>query len=360
MQILRNRTLLPIIFVAPLLQLILLLYAANLEMKGIDMFIVDKDLSTSSRRLIQKFESSPFYQITNSSFSLEQGEHELKKGDADIILHIPSGFENDLQRRQGPKVQLIIDAINGTAAGLINGYTNAIITGFNIEIIPEFFPVGSIRPSATLDITYSLWYNPKMNYKIYMLPALMVILVTIIGMFLSALNMVREKELGTIEQINVTPIRKYHFIIGKLVPFWIIAMIEFGFLLLVGKLFFHLPTIGSIALLYLFAALYLIVALGASLFLSTVSQTQQQVMFLTFFFVIVFVMMGGIFTPVETMPDWAQKVNLINPLSYFIRVVRMILLKGSTFTDILPEFKALVIYAVIIFSLSVWRYRKTT
>lgn len=358
-QIFRNRTLLPIIFVAPLVQLILLLYAATLEMKGIDMYIVDQDLSISSRRLTQKFQSSPFYQVKDFSFSVDQAEEELKNGNADIVLVIPSEFEQNLFRKESPKVQFLIDAINGTAAGLINAYTTAIINGFSKEMIPEIASPGDRSP-LSLNINYSLWYNPQMNYKIYMLPALMVILVTIIGMFLSALNMVREKELGTIEQINVTPIRKHHFIIGKLIPFWFIALVELGVLLVVGKIFFHLPTIGSIGLLYLFASLYLLAVMGVSLFMSTISQNQQQVMFMAFFFVIIFVMMGGIFTPVETMPDWAQKINMINPIAYFIRVVRMILLKGSTITDILPELKSLLVYSVIIISLAVWRYRKTT
>ncbi len=358
-QIFRNRTLLPIIFVAPLVQLIVLLYAATLDMKGIDMFIVDQDLSLSSRRLTQKFISSPFYRVNDFSFSIDQAEHGLKSGAADVVLVIPAGFERDFLRETAPEVQLLIDAINGTAAGLINAYTTAIINGYNLEVIPEVIQVPTGQRVNQLDVSYSLWYNPHLNYKIFMLPALMVILVTIIGMFLSALNMVREKELGTIEQINVTPIRKYHFIIGKLLPFWILALVELGVLLFVGKIFFSLPTLGSIALLYLFASVYLLVVMGASLFISNVSQSQQQVMFLIFFFMIVFIMMSGIFTPVETMPYWAQKINIINPLAYFVRVVRMILLKGSTFMDTLPEFRSLAIYAAIIFTLAVWRYRKT-
>lgn len=358
-QVFRNRTLLPIIFFAPLLQLVVLLYAATLDMKGIDMYIVDNDLSISSRRLTQKFISSAFYRVNDFSFSIDQAEEVLKRGEADIVLVIPAGFERDFLRGKSPEVQLLIDAINGSAAGLINAYTTAIINGFNLEVIHELIPAQAARSVSRLDISYSLWYNPQLNYKIFMLPALMVILVTVIGMILSALNMVREKELGTMEQINVTPIRKHHFIIGKLVPFWILALAELGILLLVGKIFFGLPTLGSIGLLYLFASVYLLSVTGVSLFVSTISQSQQQVMFVIFFFVIVFVLMSGIFTPVETMPYWAQKINIINPIAYFVRVIRMILLKGSTFSDTLPEFFSLVIIAVIMITLSVWRYRKT-
>jgi ABC-2 type transport system permease protein len=197
-----------------------------------------------------------------------------------------------------------------------------------------------------------------MNYKIFMLPGILVILVTMIGMMLTALNLVREKELGTAEQINVTPIRKYQFIIGKLLPFWIIANFELSFGLLVGKIFFQLPMEGSIALLFLFASVYLLLVLSIGLFLSTVSNSQIQVMFLLFFFFISFILMSGIFTPVESMPDWAIKVNTINPVAYFIRVIRMVLLKGSGFADITRELFALGIYAAIMMSLATWRYRK--
>ena len=179
-------------------------------------------------------------------------------------------------------------------------------------------------------------------------------------MFLTALNLVREKELGTIEQINVTPIRKVHFIIGKLFPFWIIALFELGFGLTIGRIFFDLPMLGSIPLLFLFAGLYLFSILGIGLFLSTLSDNQQQVMFMTFFFMLMFILMSGIFTPVESMPVWAQKVNIINPFAYFMKVMRMVLLKGSGIQDIRQEIFAMMIYAMGILSLAVWRYRKVS
>ena len=192
-----------------------------------------------------------------------------------------------------------------------------------------------------------------------MLPGILVILITIIGMFLAALNIVREKEMGTIEQINVTPILKYQFIFGKLFPFWVIAMFELAFGLTIGKILFSIPMVGSLWLLFGFTAVYLIVALGLGLFVSTLSNTQQQVMFLMFFFMLTFVLLSGIFTPVESMPEWAHWVNKINPYAYFMRVIRMILLKGSGFWDISKEFFSLLIYGTIILSLAVWRYRKT-
>jgi ABC-2 type transport system permease protein len=231
----------------------------------------------------------------------------------------------------------LINAINGTAAGLINFYATSVISDFNKNLLSEQIYITPHKIPENINIIYSYWYNPELNYKIYMLPGILVILVTIIGMFLSALNLVREKEMGTIEQINVTPIKKYHFIIGKLLPFWFIALFELAFGLTVGKLLFNIPIVGSLPLLFGFASVYLLVVLGIGLFISTVSNTQQQVMFLCFFFMIIFILMSGLFTPTESMPEWAQQVNILNPFAYFMKVIRMILLKGSGF---------------------VWKYRK--
>jgi ABC-2 type transport system permease protein len=361
-QIRRNRTMLPVIFVVPLIQLIILVNAATLEMKRINMYVVDKDLSSTSRQMVNKFKASPFFVIQKSSFQLEDAESELKKDHVDVILHIPSNFEKNLVRENKAKVQIIINAINGAAGGIENAYIVNIINGYNKSVIADWIgvsPKGAIS-APSIAVTSSYWYNPQLNYKTFMVPAVLVLLVTLIGMFLSALNLVREKELGTIEQINVTPIKKYQFIAGKLIPFWIIALFELGFGLTVGKLLFNIPIIGSVPLLFGVAGIYLLVVLGLGLFISTVTETQQQTMFVSFFFMIVFVMMSGTFTPVESMPKWAQLVNHINPVSYFMRVIRMILLKGSGFSDILKEIIALSLYAWIILSLAVWRYRKVT
>jgi ABC-2 type transport system permease protein len=191
-----------------------------------------------------------------------------------------------------------------------------------------------------------------------MVHGILAILLTVIGMFLSSLNLVREKEIGTIEQINVTPIRKYQFIIGKLTPFWIIAMIELMIGLTIGKLLFNIPIEGNLLLLFSFAALYLFAVLAMGLLISTLSQTQQQAQFLNFFVLVTFVMLSGIFTPAESMPHWAQKINMVNPMAYFIRINRMILLKGSGFTDIAADFYAMAVMAISLTSLAIWRYRK--
>lgn len=359
-QVFRNKSMLPIIFIVPIVQLIILVNAATMEMKNIRLSVVDKDLSETSRKLICKFKGSPFYIIDQYTFSIKEAEKELMKGNIDAIINIPSGFEKNLTRENSAKIQIIINAINGMVAGITNAYIQNIIAGYNVEVITEITgKSATMGPITTINITNSFWYNPQLNYKNFMVPAILVILVTVIGLLLSGLNLVREKELGTIEQINVTPIRKYQFIAGKLIPFWILALLELGFGLTIGKLLFNIPVIGSLWLLFGVAALYLLVVLGIGLLISTMTNTQQQAMFVSFFIVLICIMMSGIFTAVESMPDWAQTLDRLNPIYYFMRTVRMILLKGSGFKDILNEIISLTIFAVVILRLAVWRYRKT-
>jgi len=359
LQIRRNKTMLPIIFVMPLIQLLILVQAATFEMKHIRMHLIDNDRSSASRELINKFQGSPFYEITNFSFSEKEGEEEIKKNKADLIFQIPKNFEKDLKVNNKAKVQIVINAINSASAGLINAYTISIINDYNKQIIADWLNVPANFQMSSINVTYSFWFNPELNYTNFMVPGILALLVTLIGMFLSGMNIVREKEIGTIEQINVTPIKKYQFIVGKLLPFWLIALFELSFGLTFGKIIFNIPIVGSLFPLFCFTSLYLLVVLGLGLFVSTINNTQQQSMFVSFFFMIVFIMLSGLFTPVESMPDWAQKIDIINPVAYLIRVIRMILLKGSSFADIKNEFISISVMAVIVLSLAVWRYRKT-
>jgi ABC-2 type transport system permease protein len=349
---------LPVIFVVPIVQLIILVNAATLEMKNIRMIIVDQDLSAMSHRLTGKFTGSSFFHIDKFTFSLDEAEQDIEANRSDMILHIPAGFEEKLLKENTSDLQILIDAIDAMVAGLTNAYTNAVIRDFNQEIIRDYAGTIRLTPMKQIDIKSSFWYNPDLNYKVFMTPGILVILVTMVGMILSALNLVREKELGTAEQINVTPIKKIQFVIGKLLPFWILALLELCFGLVIGKLLYDLPVTGSLLVLLFYASIYLMAAMGIGLLISAMSETQLQVMFLAFFFLIVFILMSGIFTPVDSMPDWAIKLNILNPLAYFMRVIRMVLLKGSGMVHIIRETVYLSIYALIILSLAVWRYRK--
>jgi len=357
-QVFRNKRMLPIIFVVPIIQLLILVNAATFEMKRIDMALVDLDLSTSSRQLTSKFQGSPFYRLIDVSFSSEKAEHLMQQGKVDVILQIPYGFERKLVKENRSKVQLMVDAINGASAGLINAYSTNIILDFNREILIDWLNPAELGGIRVIRSEARYWYNPKLNYTTYMVPGILVLLVTIIGLLLSSMNIVREKEIGTIEQINVTPIRKIEFIAGKLIPFWIIALFELVFGLVLGKLLFNIPIEGSLWLIFLSAGIYLFVILGFGLLVSTMTNTQQQAMLISFFFMVVFILMSGLFTSVESMPEWAQLINRINPIAYFIKIMRMVMLKGSSIADISNSLYSLAVYAVLIISLAIWRYRK--
>jgi ABC-2 type transport system permease protein len=204
------------------------------------------------------------------------------------------------------------------------------------------------------------WFNPKLNYKIALIPGILAILVTMIGGFLSALNIVKEKESGTIEQINVTPIRKIDFILGKLIPFWILAMIVFTIGLALAYFIYDIIPQGNLLVLYSFISVYLLAVLGFGLLISTLCNTQQEAMFLMFFFVMIFVLMGGLFTSIDSMPEWAKMITKINPVNYMINVMRLVVLKGSGFRDIVPDFIVIFVMAVFLNGWAVLNYRKTS
>jgi ABC-2 type transport system permease protein len=356
LQIFRDKMMLPIIIVIPVFQLLILSYTATYEIKKIDLGIADLDQSISSRSLISKFEASPFYILKVVENAYPELDEMMQKGELEQFIYIPQNFEEDLLGKTSSKIQLITDAINGSAASLMSAYSTKIIMGFNKEFLIEqsFYP-GDYK-NITTEVSY--WYNPDLNYKTYMVPGILVLLVTVIGLFLASMNIVKEKEIGTIEQLNVTPIKKSQFIIGKLMPFWILAMIDLIIGLLLARFVFMVPMVGSIPLVLFVASLYLILILGMGLFISTLADTQQQSMFISWFFVMIFILLSGLFTPIENMPVWAQKLNLINPIAYFIEFMRMVLLKGSEFKDVWKLIASIAVYGFLMIMLATLRYRK--
>jgi len=358
-QVLRDRKMLGIIVMIPIMQMLILVYAANFDIKNLDLVVVDQDQSQTSRELINKFSGSPFFRYNGLTFNEEEAEALLKRDEADMILKIPAKFEQSLIREDKAPLQLIINAINGTAAEISSGYAQAVIMDFNRDVIAETFNLSEVKSTGTINTISRYWYNDLLDYKHYMAPGILVILVTIIGMFLSGMNLVKEKEIGTTEQLNVTPIKKWQLIAGKLIPFWVIALFDLAFGLLIAKIFFNLPIEGNLLVLFSYAAIYLIGILGAGLLISTFADTQQQVLFIGFFFMMIFVLMGGIFTPVQSMPYWAQLLDTINPVCYFMEVTRMVLLKGSGFADITNQllFSAVFGFFMLLFSILMYRKR---
>jgi ABC-2 type transport system permease protein len=360
-QIFRNKAMIPIIFVAPLIQLLILSNAATFEIKNLKIYFNDFDNSTYSQRLKNSFIQTDYFIRTGESMDRNLAEKALELNEADLILEIPTDFEKTLQKYGHAQLFLKINAIDGMKAGVGINYSQNTIQKFSMDIADEIIyhnPDIVIELPKSVKINYSNWYNEKLDYQTFMVPGLLVLLVTLVGGFLSSMNVVREKEMGTIEQINVTPIKKHHFIIGKLLPFWILGLMVFTIGLIFAKLIFKVPIVGSLGLIYAFTGVFLLAILGLGLFISTITDTQQQAMFISWFFLVIFILMSGLFTAIENMPVWAQKITLFNPLRYFMEVVRMVLLKGSKFRDVSIHFLIIGLFAVLINGFAVWRYRK--
>ncbi len=358
-QIFRNKFISKAIFAVPIVQMLILVPAVTFEIKNIRLAIIDRDMTSESRGLISKLEGSTFFKVSYSTFSENEANSLLHKNKCSVILQIPSGFGKDIGKGNAGKLLVTIDAINASTAELSWAYLNGVIRDYNIDLISQNINTTAFTPLSQIEITNRYWYNEMLNYKYYMLPGILVILVTAIGFLLAGLNMVREKEIGTIEQINVTPVKKYQFIIAKMVPFLLIGLVDLALGLILGRLAFSVPFEGSILVMFLGATLFLIAVLGLALFISTFSGTQQQYMFVAFFCMIIFILMSGIFTPYESMPMWAQDFNLINPVAYLMKINRMVMLKGSTLHDISRELISLATIAVCFTTLAVRRYRKT-
>lgn len=359
-QIFRNKGMLPIIFILPLLQLVILSNAATFEINNIKFGTIDHDHSVTSRALIEKFNASNYFDFVNHFSSKKQADEVMLKGEVALVFEIPRGFEKDLQNQKNANLGVTIDAINGAAAGVENVYITQIIQQFNQKIKIDLLQSSTNQSQiSTIESIPLFWYNKTLNYKTFMVPGILVLLVTMITLFLSGMNIVREKEIGTLEQINVTPIKKNQFIIGKLFPFWVIGMLILTVGLIIAKIIFNVPMIGNIFLLYLYNSIYILVILGIGLFISNFTDTQQQAMFISWFFVVIFILMSGLFTPIESMPSWAQTLTEFNPIKYFVEVMRMVMLKGSGFMDILPQLLKTLLYALLMNVLAVLSYKKT-
>ena len=359
LQIFRNKFISKAIFAVPIVQMLILVPAITFEIKNVNIVIVDNDLTPESRGLINKLEGSTFFRVVASSFSEKQANDFLYRNKCGMVIQIPYGFGKDISTGYSGRLLASIDAINASTAQLTWAYLNGVIRDYNIDLVKKNINVLPPSRMPLINVTSRYWYNEELNYKFYMLPGILVILVTAIGFLLAGLNMVREKEIGTIEQINVTPVRKHQFIIAKMVPFLIIGLIDLALGLVLGKIAFNIPFEGSILLMFFGASLFLVAVLGLALFISTFSSTQQQFMFVAFFCMIIFILMSGIFTPYESMPEWAQTFNLVNPVAYLMRINRMVMLKGSSISDISTEIYSLFTIAVIFTSLAVRRYRKS-
>lgn len=359
-QIFRNKAMLPMLFVLPLIQLLVLPLAADYEIKNIFVSIVDHDHSTYSRNLVTKIGASGYFRTADYGTSYDRAFRQVERGKSDLILEIPEGFEKNLVRENGQRVFIAVNAINGVKANLGSAYLTQIIADYNSEIRLKWIQPENTGTAPVIEVTSSNWFNPFMNYRFFMVPGILVVLVTMVSAYMCALNIVKEKEIGTIEQINVTPIKKYQFILGKLIPFWIIALFVFSVgLFVIARWVYGIVPLGSLLLLYGFLSVYLVALLGLGLLISTYSETQQQAMSIAFFFIMIFMLMSGLFTPIDSMPGWAKVIARCSPVTYFIEVMRMVVLKGSGFHDIRFHFLVTGAFALGLNGWAILNYKKT-
>ena len=367
LHVVRDRATLAQVLVLPILQLLVLSNAATFEILNTPIYIVDFDHTSASRGLANRFRASGHFRIIGQSTSLDLGNEALLRGDVTMVLTIPTDFESALLRTGGAQVQFNVNAEKGSAAGIVQSYGSRILAAYARELSAEMRPgprtivedsAPPSRGTPRLDVTVRGWYNPTLDYQHYMVPGILVGLVTMIGTLLSAQNIAREKELGTIEQLNVTPISRAEFITAKLLPFWALGLLDLAIGLVVGRFVFGMPIRGSLLLLFAAAGIYLVVALAIGLWISTLVETQQQAMFVTFFIVNVYLLMSGLFTPVDSMAPWVQTVSLINPVRHFVTIARAVLIKGAGLAEIARPLSILTAYAAVMLTLAVRQYSK--
>lgn len=357
-QIFRDPSILRLIFVMPVIQLMVLPWAADYEIKNIKLAIVDHDHSTYSQQLVSKITAGGYFKLSGDPASYNAALELVEKDDADLVLEIPADFEVKLIKEDEVTVFMALNAINGVKANLGGAYLRTILQEFNRELRVKWVQFPRFNPETQVEVVSSNWYNPLMNYKYFMVPGILVLLITMIGANLTAINIVREKEIGTIEQINVTPVRKAHFILGKLIPFWVLGMLILTIGFVIARLAYGIVPLGSFLTIYAFAAVFLLAVLGLGLLISTYSSTQQQAMLVSFFLMMIFILLGGLYTSIESMPLWAQYITKLNPVSYFIEVMRMVVLKGSGIADIKYQLLVITGFALLFNGWAVWSYRK--
>ncbi|HET8834614.1 MAG TPA: ABC transporter permease [Gemmatimonadales bacterium] len=370
LHVVRDKATLAQVIMVPVVQLLVLSNAATFTIRETPAYVVDLDHTPTSRGLLTRFTASGHFRITGASGSTDLGNDALLRDEASLVVVIPRDFEKSLVREGAAQVLLSVNAEKGSAAGIIQSYASDIMADYARELGAELRPgiatvvapdrAAPLMGVARIEGRVRSWYNPTLNYKHYMVPGILVALVTLISTLLSAQNIAREKEIGTLEQLNVTPITKGQFIMAKLLPFWVLAMIDLGIGLLIAWSVFGVPMRGSLLLLFAVAGIYLVVTLGIGLLISGRVETQQQAMFVTFFVMMIYLLMSGLFTPVDSMPHWVQVAAEFNPVKHFVSISRAILIKGAGLAEVVRPVAILVAFAVGTFWLAVGQYTKRT
>ena len=360
LQFFRDKMMLRVVIIMPVVMLLLLGHAVTTDVKNIAAVIQDLDHSATSRMLIDKIRQSGYFELIHSRQGLAQIGDFLDRGQVKLALVIPTGFENDLLSNNFPAVQIIINGEDAKSAQIAMGYLSQIIKMFAQNI---FINQLTQQPRLMQQIHFvepvtRIWYNPNLESVNFMVPGIVAMLVTVFSMIFTAMGIVREKEAGTLEQLLVTPIRPLQLIIGKTLPYVIISFIDGIFIMTLAKLIFGIPIIGSLGLLFGFMLAYILSTLGLGIFISTISETQMQSLFISWFFMVLMFILSGFFIPIENMPRWIRFFSYLDPLRYLITTIREIFLKGSGLEHLWVEGGAMLGFGVIIISLSGLRFKK--
>ncbi len=350
-----------ILLIPPLVQLIVFGYAVNLDVENARMAWMDLDRTPASRELLARFHGSGRFEVVATPSSEEQVERLLDRGEAQAVVRVLPGFERDIQRGRTTAVQILIDGTNSNTASLVSSFAVQIVSDYSSALMLERqnLRFGAVNVSAPSVVARSrVWFNPDLRSRNYFVPGVVVNIIMLVTIMLTALAIVREKEIGTMEQLMVTPIRPIELMIGKTLPFAVVGLLDVVLVTSAALVVFRIPLRGSPLLLLFCAALFLLTTLGAGLFLSTISQTQQQVMMATFFFTTPAFMLSGFAFPIGNMPVAVQYLTYLNPVRYFMEIVRGIFLKGAGISILWPQMAALAVYGVTVLGLSAARFRK--
>jgi ABC-2 type transport system permease protein len=340
-----------VIFVSPIIQLLLFGYAVNTDVRRVATWVVDGDRTAESRALVEALTASDYFRVVGSGDDPRQIERALDDGDAKVGLRIPAGFARDLRAGRSPAVQLLLDGSNSNTATVAQGYATRIVQQLDARTS------GGSAPSGGVDLRTRAWYNPGLVSRVYNVPAIIGVIVLLMSLLLTALAVVREREMGTLDQLLVSPLTAGELMLGKTIPVAGVALVQLALVTAVALLWFHIPLRGSPAALLLAALLFILAGLALGLVISTISDTQQEAFLSMFLFLLPAIILSGFLYPVDTMPRFFQILTLANPLRHFIAVIRGIFLKGAGLRELWPQFVIMAAMAAAALAFAIRRFR---
>lgn len=358
-QIRQDKRMLGISIIMPVLQVILLGYAATTDIKNSTMVVCDLDKTAESRNFVESFTTSGYFIPEYFVSSPDDANTFIEEAKANIVLIVPRGFSSKLFRAETPQVQVILDGTDANTANVLLGYASQIVSTYAMKVLAEYSALDPSRGIPRIIPEPRMWFNPDLKSSNYMVPGVVAMVLMIITMTLTSVSVVKEKEIGTLEQLLVTPIKPYQLIVGKLIPFVVIGFVDTVIVLGIARFWFGVPLAGSVGLLFALSALFILTTLGLGLFVSTIAKSQGQAMMIAqFFFFMPFIFLSGFAFPIANMPEWIQAITYLIPLRYFLEIVRGIFLKGTSLVHLWPQTVALVVFGVLILSLSIKRFQR--